>query len=219
MSEQTLEQTKVFEEALESSAHEISEDMYGWDFATMMEELRRTIAEKAAKKGDNFRAVRSFSRHYLQMSGERYNEVRSWLDGRSTMSADNIRLVLRVLNQIRNGSLDITLPESSSKEPHENGAPKNVAVQKETSGVIRKIIDHTVGSLYSLVGLIAEARVQPTDVFGSDREQVRASMQKVCDHFGISVKFSESKSTHFESMTPEDLAEIGFGTTSKGRRR
>lgn len=208
--EQIQGQQKAFEEVKNSLAKELSPEMLLWDFSKMMEELRRVIRSVGTNTNDK---VRFFARHNLNMAGERHKEVRRWLKG-EVMSAEEIRLVFTALSRIDKGNVETVARQQSVQKALPKVSESKV-IAESTSNVARKIVDHTVGTLYSLVGLIAEAQIKPENVFGSDRGLAQTSMQKICDHFGIAVKFREPKAEQFEPLTQDDLAEIGFGKERK----
>jgi hypothetical protein len=207
----------VFDEAKQSVGAELDEEMLLWDFSKMMGELQGAI--KSCGIPSQNKPVRFFSRHYLKMGGERYKKVIEWLTGQSEMSADDVIIVLQTLKQLRDGTLSFSeVPETSVKRVEEE-IPEQKLIEQPTSGVIRRIIDHTIGSFNSITGLVVEAGIKPEHAFDSDRMQVQGAVQKVCECFGVAVVFPESETTFGQPLTHEDLAEIGFERTPRRRKR
>ena len=205
-------QLDIFEEA-KKSIEGLDLIMASWNFSDMFNELK-SIAQKNKVTGDR-NPIRTFCNQYLcfenQTGTQTYEQIRACLRGQLTISVDNIRLILLALKKSRQDLSNSTLPVV--KQAKHNSVPDKLVQSKISSGMVRKVIDHTVGSFYSIVSLIIEINVKPEDVFGSDREQIQVSIEKVCKHFGITVKFPEIKCDHFETLTQEDLAGIGFRAT------
>ncbi|KKQ77837.1 MAG: hypothetical protein A3A96_01940 [Candidatus Zambryskibacteria bacterium RIFCSPLOWO2_01_FULL_39_39] len=212
--EQTRSQTEVFEDAKESVAHEISENMFDWDFSKMMEQLRRAIQVISPHNAVNSRnAVRKFTRHCLKIQGEGFQKVRGWLNG-EPMRADDIRLVLRTLSQIANGTLKVEIEKPIEKIPEEIYRERQMS-EPSTSGAARKLIDHTITLFNSLVGLIIETGVRPSDVYDGDRMQICDALTRTCKAFGIKAVFPEPDMTRSQPVTREDLRDLGFKTLKR----
>jgi hypothetical protein len=216
------QQNKFFFEARDSVLHEIDQNMYDWDFLKMIDELKRAIESCGIPSKNN--RVRFFSRRYLGMSGQRFTQVQSWIRGESVMSFNDITHVLGVLSKIRNGSLHVALSEKKEVKKVQVviSDPKlapGVVKKHEASGVVRKIIDHTIGSIQSLASLMAEADVKPADAFDSDRRQVQGGIQKLCTRLGVKVNFPESETAQAEPLTKGDLAEVGLEKTIRRKKR
>ncbi len=218
MSEERIRsQTEVFDEAKLSVGAELDEEMLLWDFSKMMEELRRAIKSCGVPSKNN--RVRFFSRHHLKMGGQKYREVLRWIIGQAEMPADDVIIVLRTLKQLRDGTLGFSdVPETPVKTVEEE-IPEPKLDEQPTSGVIRRIIDHTIGSFNSITGLVVEAGIKPEHAFDSDRMQIQGAVQKVCECFGVAIVFPESEMTFGQPLTHEDLAEIGFERTPRRRKR
>lgn len=202
MTEQIRGQTEVFEKAKQSIEKELDESMKSWSFSKMLKELKISIKSNSSGQKD---AVRFFSRHYLKMTGERHQEVRRWLNNQSGMSVDEIVLVFRTLIFLR-------------KNEPTNVAEKPKVATQPVSGLVRRIIDHTVGDLNSNVGLIVEAGITPDQAYDSDRMQIQSSIKKICASLGITVTFPELETTYGPSLTREDLTEMGFEKTQRKKK-
>lgn len=198
-------QQEIFGDAMESVAHELDQNMFSLTFSTMLEELERAAIE-SRETGDRRDSVRFFSRHHLNMKGERYKEVLDWIKGSLAMSIDDIVCVLRALNSSRTNISDIRTDRRGNSSP----AP----IDQPTSGVIRRIIDHSIGSFNSIAGLIVEAGIKPEHAYDSDRMDIQGAVQRICDRFGIAINFTEVET---QPLTRKDLAEIGFEKKTKRR--
>lgn len=216
MAESNRPQIEVYEETKGRLANELGIDVLKWDFDTMLKKLGEAIHEQTKVDGKRHRhAIRYFARHFLKMSGEAYNKVSPWLTRKSPMSVDEITLVLRTLNhiyfrEVGNGSL--------KNQPARVGHQSDASRTHHTTynGVIRKLIDHSISILNSLIGLIAEAGVSSSDVLDGDRMQIRSALQRVCGAYGIKVVFTESKKSH-TPVTRDDLSEIGIDSFDRRR--
>jgi hypothetical protein len=201
-----VNQIQVFDAARDSIKSELDADMSKIEFSVMLAELSRAIKSCGISSRNN--PVRFFSRNYLKMSGKKYLEVREWLADTKVMSSNDIVRVLMILQQLRNGSLVVSV---QTKKPSVVRAKKSAP---PTSGLVRKIIDHAIGSFQSTVGLIAEAGIKPDLAFDSDRVQIQTALLEISKRFGITATFQVQ--TNDQPLTPEDLTEIGF---PRGRRK
>ena len=227
-------QTEIFEQAKQSIASELDGEILAWDFSTMLSQLRAVIATKDEATHHN--GIRFFCRHYLDMHGSSFNDMRHWLLEKAVMPFDKIESVLRVLKAERDGTL-IAGPASAGgpkqnrdhkKPPREPKAKKVRRSEEEprqlqpqvpkTAGMIRKLIDHTTTLFNSLMILVLEAGVNPDDLYDGDRIQIRIALKKVCDAFGIDVVFPEPEAARNQPVTRQDLADLGV-TKSRQRRK
>ncbi len=227
-SELTQSQTEVFEQAKQSIIGELDEETLNWDFSKMLDQLKTTIANKSpTESGATRNAVRFFCRHYLNMKGEAFNETRRWLTGEKSMSSAEIQLVLRTLKALNDGTFVEPDSKPSASETEYDSCRELAAaviptvgqpITQPKPGVVRKLIDHTISLFNSLVGLIVESGVQPSDVFDGDRMQIRGALQKICDAFGINVVFPEPDAARNQPVTRDDLSSLGLTLTGKKRR-
>lgn len=219
MSEEHIRsQTEVFEQAKQTIAAELDEEMLLWDFSKMMEELQRAIESCRAASGNN-KPVRFFSRHYLNMGGERYNEVRGWMSGQTEMSAENITAVLTTLKALRGGSLEANVPEKPVKKVKREIPETEPVEKKETPGSIRGFIDHTTTMMNSLMIMASELGMEPEDPFDGDKIKMRIALRELCKSFGIEVVFPEPKAALSRPVTKKDLAGLAIPALTTRRQK
>ncbi len=220
-SELTQSQSDTYERAKQSIASELNEETLSWDFSKMLDQLEAAITSKSpTESGATRNAVRFFCRHYLNMRGESFHEARHWLSGKSPMLEKDIQLVLRTLKALGDATfLEIEIQQQPKNGDEHDSCRALAAVEisvaelptnRPGSGVIRKLIDHTISLFNSLVGLIVESGVAPADVYDGDRMQIRGALQKICDAFAITVVFPEPNAARNQPVTREDLSDIGL---------
>lgn len=216
--EEIRNQQTPFQEAMNSVANEINEDMLSWDMPRMLNELRKAIFLVYPKQfGRSHNSIRAFSRNCLGMRGNQFNNLRAWLNGRP-MLVSEIQLVLLTLNGIANGTLKVEklqeIPPQNLGEISEQESFNEVS----SSGAARKLIDHTITISNSLAGLVIEMGVKPSDVYDGDRMQICDALKHICRAFGIKATFPEPDMARSEPLTNNDLRDLGL-RTSKGRRK
>ena len=227
-------QTEIFEQAKQSIASELDGEILAWDFSTMLSQLRAIIATKDEATHHN--GIRFFCRHYLDMHGNSFNDMRHWLLEKAVMPFEKIQSVLRVLKSERDGTL-VAEPASTGrrkqnrdcKKPSREPKAKKVRRSEEprqlqpqipkTAGMIRKLIDHTTTLFNSLMILVVEAGVNPGDLYDGDRIQVRIALKRVCDAFGIAVVFPEPEAARNKPVTGQELANLGLKLPKEKKRR
>ena len=220
-------QAEVYEQAKQSIASELDNEILAWDFETMLSQLKAIIEKKAPEEtGKVHNSIRFFCRHYLAMHGSTFNDMRQWLLGRATMPFEKIQMVLRVLKSEREGSL-VRVPPNTGGRKYDHVAPRSLSLGPErapeldvtikpepptpkTSGVVRTVIDHTGTTLNSLMILIVQAHVSPDDLFDGDRMRVRIAIEEICKSFGINVVFPKPESIRSRPVTSEDFAKAGL---------
>ena len=214
-----LEQDKIFERAKTALAGELNEDIQSWDFVQMLKSLKALIKEKGSEQpGRGNNPVRFFCRHYLNMPGERYNEMRSWLAGREVMPKEKIELALRVLKTWQDGNLRQTI-DKPALPSFDLEYPEGEISQPENLELSRKLVDHTISLFNSLRVLIEKSGISPKDVFGGDRMQITSAMWKICNIFGVDVIFPEPDPAQNQPVTKKDLANFGLQKFPERKRK
>lgn len=213
-----MSQKELFDTALESVVHELDPDMFGWDFPTMMVELKRAIQKMSPQNAvDSRDASRVFARRCLRMKGEQFQELRGWLKGQP-MTADEIRLVLVTLNRIADGTLKVeTPPQSAKKNLREVIKDKDTQDQK-TSRATRMLVDHTRGMFSSLARLLIESSITSGDVYDGDRMQIKEATRNIFNCLGIDVQFPAEENQGVP-ISQYELAEIGLKTKKRRKRQ
>lgn len=207
-------QEKVFISAKDSVAKDLSVDMLGWDFQMMLVKLREEI-ERNKPPGRNNRKVRFFSRHFLKMGGERYNQVRQWLNEGRAMSESDIRIVLTTLSQLEKGTFQKSTPPAvpaSTRDRRIQSASANVAIG---AGARRKIVDLMIGTLNNFVGVIAEMKLTPEEVLDGDRMQIVSALQNICPAMGISIKLSRLDEDNSMPVKPSEMQQLLKGNKNE----
>jgi hypothetical protein len=177
-------------EAAKKAAH-VGGEMSTWGYAQVVSELKAGVRKLPSSKS----RVRDYTREVLKMKGNRYAEVTSWLRGTKVpTNVDDLVTILRALQK----------SDASSLTP---GPTLEPSVRRRTTEHIRTLLNSTVGIL-------------PPDglgeVYESDRMQLRMSMQKLCEAFGVPVVFPEPK-TQKEPVTRQDLSKLGVSTHRRKR--
>lgn len=215
--------SEFFEQAKQSVASELNEATMAWGFEKMLDELRTAIANKNPdQRGVTRNAIRYFCRHYLNMSGQKFENMRQWLAGTAIMPAETIAAVLRALQALANGTFSEPVATKHSQATKPAASPKARSPQRaalaappaqpagSALGIKRKVLDLLISQLNSMLGLFAECGITPADVFDGDRMQIVSALQKICPRLGIKAIFSEPDATHNQPLTKEDLSEIGL---------
>ncbi len=194
--------TPAFLEAKRVLASELSDEIRLWSLSTMIEELQKRIQTASSSK----HRIREFSRHCLGLHGEQFRRVREWLKNPSTLTTEDVCLVLRALKEGRNGMMIPPSPPRQTKSPSTN-----------RKGVNRKLVGHAITMLNSLNILFNEAGIQPKDAFDGDRMQVQSAMEEICKRFGVTAQFSDPSAARNQPVTRDDLATIGLRKKEKRR--
>jgi hypothetical protein len=98
-------QDAVFEKAKKSIEHELDPRLRGWNYNTMIIALKKAMGwDTAASK----RAVlRPFCRQVLGIRNDGYLNVQNWINGWSTMPAEDVILILRKMNHLMKTERDV----------------------------------------------------------------------------------------------------------------
>lgn len=206
-------QTAIFDEALASIGEEIQPEMVKWDFPKMIEVLRAAIISHSPRKKG--KAIRHFSRNFLHIHGNGYLDVQRWTRNEVAMSKEEIILVLRTLSRLdKEPAQQVSIQQAPvvSSKPKRGRPPGSRNKDKKImgAGIQRKVVDHTISSLNSLVGLITEAKVTRDAVFDGDRMQMVGALQRMCSSFGINAVFPEKDSADNQPLTMQEMNEVGF---------
>lgn len=200
-------QNEIFSSVKGSMAKDLSEDMLGWDFQTMLIKLREQI-NRHKQVGKNSRKVRSFSRHILGLRGDRFNQVRQWLKKTLPMSDSDIRLVLTTLLHLEKGTLS---PEVPARIKHVRRASHLSDGASVGSGARRKIVDLIIGTLNNFVGVTAELKLTSEDVLDGDRMQMVSALQNICSAMGIKIQFSRLDEANSMPVKQSEMKQLMKG--------
>ena len=207
-------QIEVFESAKQAIASELIDEVRSWDFPKMLTELRATAEGVTAKSGvKNSNPIRKFSRNFLELPGEGCQIVVKWMAMKQEMTEKEIQHILRTLNAVRQKHADLlqTKPQNRAwtswgKKPAQKIVEKPAQL-KETSqkntnhrlgftqpkkGLKRKVVEHLISTLNSLVGIVAEADLQSSEIYSGDRMQVEGALTKICRELELKVIFPDS---------------------------
>jgi hypothetical protein len=166
-------QQEIFEQAKQSIASELDEEILAWDFSIMLSQLRAVIAKRNESTRHN--GIRFFCRHYLGMHGNSFKEMRHWLSEEAVMPFGKIQLVLRTLKSERDGKLVPEPPNKGGNKKTQGSGPRPprgleksrrcddspwlAPMRSKTFGIIRKLIDHMTTIFNSSMILVVEANV------------------------------------------------------------
>jgi hypothetical protein len=198
-------QKEIFEGAKKAISTELNPEILAWSFSEMLSQLRALIANKYPSSRE--RPVRSFCRRYLGMHGESYHEAQDWLSEKAFVPPEKVQLILRVLKSARDGTLSPAVTQKPEPEPATPG----------TTGMVRKLVDHTTTLFNSLMILVVEAGVSRRDLYDGDRIQIRIALKRVCDAFGIDVIFPEPEAARNQPVTRKEFAGLGLRTQERKR--
>lgn len=221
---------EAFGQAKQAMSAELDAEMLSWDFSKMLEELKAAI--QATKPEGDSNATRSFCHRFLHMPHQShtttYEQISACFKGRGQLSTETIVVILRSLKAWKDGTLPV-VEVSKPPKPVDHRSCKLLAAtgiatpemigEKTKPGIARKLIDHTISLFNSLVGLVVESGITPTDVFDGDRMQIRGALQKICDAFGINVIFPEPDPARNQPVTGEDLSNLGLPMPQQRRKK
>jgi hypothetical protein len=206
-----MNQNEAFDSVKKKLADTLSAEILSWDFPTTLNKLDQAIETHSSPVSHN--GVRHFSRHYLKLAGDRYRRVRRWITGKEAMTAEEITLVLKTLSDLESGKkvkiVEKHFPKSDTviiSEPR----------VRDASGVTHKLVDHSISIMNSLLGLIIESGLRPSDVYDGDRMQIINALQRICPAMGIKVNFPEAES-HFIPVTKQDIKKLESGFKNGGK--
>lgn len=164
---------------------QLSPEMGKWNLSKLLTELRTAINSCGQKN----RCLRYFSRHQLNLKGERHKRVTGWFLQPSSMTEKEVSLVFRTLLRLRT----------------DGGG-----VVKKERDVKRRLINHAITLFNSFDRVISEAGVSPSDCTDGDRMEIQDAMKRFCEAFGIRAKFSDPSEKLSRPVTAEEITRIGL---------
>ncbi len=206
----------IFEEVKADLHDELDDEMRKWSYDRLLEELQAAVnrhnRHENIKKSEQ---VRSFSRRFLFLSGDRHQPVGACLRGEETMDRPTLRRVFLALKGLRQPTFDAKavlakinqvnteeiLPRPRRREP------KQAIEEPNDEGPRRKLVDHTISMLGSLADLVAVNNIERNDAFDGDRIELVKSIKTICDHFGINITVPNIDDNSCP-VTQEDLQEL-----------
>ncbi|HEU5114866.1 MAG TPA: hypothetical protein VFT82_03810 [Candidatus Paceibacterota bacterium] len=180
-------QSATLEEVKSRLRTTLHPDMAGWNYSTLVEELRRAI-ESHRPPGEK-QPIRVFTRRHLGLKNQMYIEVKKWLRGEANMTADHMVVVLVTLSKLR------------------GAAP--VPFSEKEKGVVRRLVSFIIMSLTSILGLLSEMGVRSDTIDEGDRIEIRRVLKEICLRLGVTAEFPEDTSG-LVPVTKKDLAEFGL---------
>ncbi len=209
----TQSQEKIFDDVVTGMFDQIGPEMTKWGFVDMLSQFEKMVRANSQYPDNLHRAVRSFCRHYMGMSGLRFREAQAWLAGKQLMPAERIQQVLLMLMKWQEGGLKplsqprpfpSALGQGFSAPARE--APVVPAIpERSTFGAFRTTVELGTTLFNSYAKMVLEAGINPSDVFDSDRIQWRGAVSKIAKAYGVKVIFPGAEKDYGQPLTRKDL--------------